>query len=253
MMKRFLKAGLVALLGFVAAPAAFSFDINTMSEKERTQFRQEIRAYLLDNPEVLMEAIGVLENRQAQQQVNADRDLARAYAAEIREDGYSWVGGNPDGDITLVEFMDYRCSYCRKAHSEVRELVETDGNIRLIVKEYPILGEDSTMSARFAIATQQVAGDEAYSRVHDALITFRGNVTEGNLRRLANDLDLDATEILARMNGAEVNAVLQANSALGQNMAINGTPTFVLEDQLLRGYVPLDNMRQIVAATRAEG
>lgn len=243
-------AGAALALSF-AAPA-MATDIVDMTEAERTAFRQEVRAYLLDNPEVLMEAIAILEQRQEQAAAVQDEQLVKANAKDIFEDGYSWVGGNPEGDITLVEFSDYRCTYCRKAHPEVEELLKSDGNIRFIIKEFPILGEQSELSSRFAIATKLVAGDEAYKKAHDALITLRGNATVQSLEKLAEQLDLDADEILARMTSPEVDEVIQKNRALAQRLGITGTPTFVLESSMLRGYVPLDGMRQLVKQARAD-
>ena len=243
-------AGAALALSF-AAPA-MATDIVDMTEAERTAFRQEVRAYLLENPEVLMEAIAVLEQRQEQAAAAQDEQLVKTNAKDIFEDGYSWVGGNPEGDITLVEFSDYRCTYCRKAHPEVEELLKADGNIRFIVKEFPILGEQSELSSRFAIATKQVAGDEAYKKVHDALITMRGNATVQSLEKLAGHLDLDAEAILPLMNSPEVDEVIQKNHALAQRLGITGTPTFVLESTMLRGYVPLDGMRQLVKQARAD-
>ncbi len=239
----------VALGATLAAPAA-ALDLSEMSEAERTAFRAEVRAYLLDNPEVIFEAVAVMEERQASLQAANDGDLIADNAAALFEDDQSWVGGNPDGDITIVEFLDYRCGYCRKAFPEVSELVQSDGNIRLIVKEFPILGEGSVLSSRFAIATRQVAGDDAYKQVHDALITFKGEFNEVTLSRLADSLGLEAAPILAQMDSPEVTAVIQANHALGAKMDISGTPSFVMGNQMIRGYVPLGGMQEIVADER---
>ncbi|MHC0052784.1 DsbA family protein [Actibacterium sp. D379-3] len=249
-MTRPLLAG--ALVALTLAAPARATDLTDMSDPDRAAFRAEVRAYLLDNPEVLMEAIAVLEQRETNKQANDDLALISTNADDIFSDGFSWVGGNPEGDVTLVEFTDYRCTYCRKAHSEVAELVEGDGNIRLIVKEFPILGEQSELSSRFAIATLQLAGADAYKSAHDALITFRGNVTAKSLGNLADRLDLDGDAIMARMTHPEVDLVIQSNRALAQRLQITGTPTFVLKDQMLRGYLPLAGMQQVVAQTRAE-
>ena len=240
----------LALSLLVAAPAAAA-DLAALSEAERAAFRAEVRAYLLENPEVLMEAIGVLEQRQAEQAAADDAALLAANAADLYEDGHSWVGGNPEGSLTIVEFADYRCGYCRKAHPEVMQLLELDGDIRLIVKEFPILGEQSALAARFAVAVLQVAGPEAYGAVHDRLYTgFRGDVTPDSLDRLAQDLGLDAPAILAAMTSPEVDAILAENHALAQRLRISGTPTFVIGDQMIRGYVPLEAMTAIVAEER---
>lgn len=246
---------LLAALGLaltIALPAGAE-GLTDMTEAERAAFNAAVRTYLLENPEVIVEAINVLESRQAQAEAASDAEMIAANAALIFEDGQSWVGGNPDGDITVVEFMDYRCTYCRKAYAEVEELIASDGNIRFIVKEFPILGDDSTASSRFAVAVLQLHGPEAYKAAHDALIGLRGSPDAATLERLAGDLGLDAQAVIARMESDEVTAVIAANHALAQTLAISGTPTFVIGGTMLRGYVPLDGMRQIVAEARAEG
>lgn len=248
-MKRFLPA---ALLMALALPAQ-AFEISDMTKAEREVFRQEVRAYLMENPEVIMEAVDQLNQREQAAADEQDATLVEVNAEEIRDDGFSWVGGNPEGDVTVVEFLDYRCGYCRKAMPEVTKLIESDGNIRLVVKELPILGPDSLASSRFAIAVKQLAGDAAYEEVHDALMTFKGEVTEPALRRLAGTYGLEADAIIAHMESDEVTQVIADTRALAQRLQISGTPTFVMGDQMLRGYAPLEVMRDIVAEERAEG
>ena len=247
-MKRLLASAALCIAG-LAAPAQ-AFDITAMSDDERTAFRAEIRAYLLDNPEIIIEAYQVYEERATQAKAEAEKQTLAAYSAQMFEDPNSWVGGNPEGDIVLVEFMDYRCGYCRKAHEEVMQLLELDGNIRFIVKEFPILGEQSVLASRFAIATRMVAGDDAYEKVHNELMVFKGNIAEKSLKRLADKLDLDAGAIMAQMNAAEVDKIIGENRRLASAFQISGTPTFVLEDEFLRGYVPLADMMELVAIAR---
>ena len=239
-------------LGLTLASPVSSFDLNAMSDAERDAFRAEIRAYLLDNPEVIMEAVAILEQREAAQQAVDDKAMVQANANALFNDPNSWVGGNPDGDVTMVEFVDYRCGYCRKAHDEVAELIAKDGNIRFIVKDFPILGEASTTSAKFAIAVRQLAGDDAYHAAGDALIRLKAAPEEPVLRRLAATLGLDADAVLERMDSDEVGIVIAANHDLGRRMQINGTPTFVVGDQLLRGYLPLAGMVSVVAKARTQ-
>jgi len=242
-------APLITAAMLVASPLS-AFDLTSMSDAERTAFGAEIRAYLLENPEVIMEAVSVLEKRTDAAQEQNDGDLIATNAEAIFDDGDSWVGGNPDGDITVVEFVDYRCGYCRKAHDEVAQLIKSDGNIRFIVKEFPILGADSLASARFAIATRRVAGDAAYKAAHDALISLKTEASETALSRVAEGLNLDADAILKDMNSDEVSAIIGATHALAGRLQISGTPTFVMGDQMVRGYVPFDGMQQIVAELR---
>ena len=240
----------LALATSLFALPALAGGLGEMTEDERTAFRAEVKAYLLENPEVLMEAKEVLQAREDAAAVNRDLEMLAANKDAIFNDGYSWVGGNPEGDITLVEFVDYRCGYCRKAHDEVAELVKSDGNIRFVMKEFPILGEESLISSQFAISVLQLHGAETYKTVHDQLIALRGSPDEATLSRLATDLGLDPAPVLARMGSGEVKAVIEANHALANTMEITGTPTFVIDQTMVRGYVPLDGMRQIVAGQR---
>lgn len=244
-----LRALAIALC--LAAPAS-ALDLQAMTPEERAAFRAEVRAYLIENPEVLMEAIGVLEDRERNAQAEADLAALRDNRAALLDNPASWSGGNPEGDIAVVEFVDYRCGYCRRAHDEVAELIASDGNLRLVLKEFPILGQDSLISSRFAIAVMQTAGQDAYKKAHDALIALAGPPAPPALRRIAEAAGADPEAVMARMDAPEVTAVIEANHALAQRLGINGTPTFVIHETMVRGYVPLPGMRQIVEGQRAK-
>ncbi|WP_425038554.1 DsbA family protein [Primorskyibacter sp. S187A] len=241
-----------ALLGALALPAQ-AFDLTDMSDAERAAFRAEIRNYLLENPDVIMEAVAVLEERQQADAAQNDEAMLEANKAALFDDGFSHVGGNPEGDVTIVEFIDYRCGYCRRAHDEVAQLIAGDGNIRLITKEFPILGPNSTASSKFAIAVKHVAGGEAYEAANEALIRLNGEMSPKALRRLADTLGVDADAVIAKMESEDVAREINETRALAQRLQINGTPTFVVESQMLRGYLPLQAMQEIVARVRAEG
>lgn len=235
----------------LAATTALAGGLGTMTADEKAAFHAEVRAYLLDNPEVLMEAMQVLQDRQDKTAAEQDQMVLSANRDAIFNDPASWVGGNPDGDITVVEFMDYRCSYCRKANPELVELLKSDGNIRFVVKEFPILGDDSVASSRFAIAMRLLHGDAAYEAVHQELIDLRGAADVETLGRLAVKLGYEAQPLLDRMASAEVTDIIAANHAIAVQMNITGTPTFFVGDTILRGYLPLEEMKRVVADERA--
>ncbi len=248
-----LRHAAMALVGLslITGPVQ-ALDLNDMSDAEKAEFGTQVREYLLQNPEVILEAINILEQRNAAAEAVADQELVAANAEDLFNDGYSWVGGNPDGDITLVEFMDYRCGYCRRAVPEVDALLAEDGNIRLVIKEFPILGEASMISSRFAVATKHVAGADAYKQVHDALLEFTGEPNEVTLRRLSDGLGLETDDIIAAMDSDAVSKEIAQTRELAQRMRISGTPSFVLGTELLRGYLPADQMQQIADGVRAE-
>ncbi|MEO9682673.1 MAG: DsbA family protein [Tateyamaria sp.] len=247
MIRRFATTSVLAL--GLALPA-HALDLTQMTPEERDIFREEVRAFLLEDPQVIMDAVAVLEQRQQQAQLQADLSLVSDNAGDIFDDGYSFVGGNPDGDITLVEFLDYRCGFCKRAHNEVAKLLETDGNIRLVVKEFPILGEQSMLASRYAVATKQIAGGDAYKALNDALMASNGEVNLRTLNRMASTFGLDSDAIQARMGSTEVTEEIQRTHALAQRLQITGTPTFVLQDELLRGYLPYDQMQALVDEKR---
>lgn len=247
------RSALAAVAFCLATGPSQAFEIEAMTEMERDIFRSEIRDYLIENPEVLMEAIAVLEERRAAEAVAREGMLLEEYRSAIFEDGFSWIGGNPEGDVTIVEFLDYRCGFCKRAHPEVQALLAGDSNIRFIVKEYPILGAESELASRYAIAVKLIEGDAAYLAVHDALMEWEGPVNEGALGRIARDAGIsDHDAIMVEMNSDEVGKIIATNRALGQALQIQGTPSFIVGDTFVRGYVDLDQMRSIVDGIRAE-
>ena len=226
-------------------------NLRPTSEQERIALHAEIRSYILENPKVIFEAVAIVRQQEEEAEAKRDDQLVQEFKGDLFEDGYSYVGGNPDGDITLVEFLDYRCGYCQKAYEELQKLLSEDGNIRFIIKEYPILGEVSNLTSQFAIAIKQLHGNDAYKIIHDTLIAFSGEPTPDSLGEIAKTFGFEIDPIFERMTSSEVLAEINANRILGEKMQISGTPTFVLENKLLRGYVPLETMRIIAASQRS--
>ncbi|MBC6437335.1 MAG: DsbA family protein [Rhodobacteraceae bacterium] len=248
-MYRLIAATLAAVFLPNSTPV-MATDLDAMTDEERAAFRAEVRAYLLENPEVLMEAITILEGRQAEEEAMRDMELVAANADALFNSDSSWEGGNLGGDLVLVEFLDYRCGFCRRAFPEVERLVKTDGNIRLVIKEFPILGGQSTLASRFALSTRILEGDDAYKDMHDALMVMRTDVTEANLSRLADELGYDGAAILAGLGDPWIDAVIEANYALAQRLQISGTPSFVMGNRLLRGFMPYEAMAELAEDLR---
>ncbi|PTE13785.1 DsbA family protein [Pseudogemmobacter blasticus] len=243
----------LTLAAALTATSALAGGLGDMTPEERAAFRDEVRSYLMENPEVIVEAMTELQTREDKAAAERDLQMLADNKDIIYNNPADWVGGNPQGDITVVEFMDYRCGYCRKAYEETEELVKSDGNIRFVLKEFPILGEQSMLSSQFALAVKLLYGDDAYKAAHDALISLRGDATAESLARLATDLGHDPAAVAEKMKAPEVMDIIKANHDLATLMEINGTPTFVIDQTMVRGYVPLDGMRQIVDGQRKDG
>lgn len=245
-MKAILSA---AALSLATALPSLAFDPAAMTDAEKEAFGTAVRDYLMANPEVLIESINVLETRRAAEAVQNDLVLVENNKDAIFNDGHSWVGGNPEGDITLVEFVDYRCGFCRKVNPELEALIKDDGNIRFILKEFPILGEESDLASRFAVSVQQLTDGDTYKQIHDQLMSMRGPVNLESLTEMATAAKLDAPAIINRMNTEEVSAVLRENRQLAERMGIQGTPTFIIGPEMLRG-VPQTGLAAAVAEIR---
>ncbi|WP_316015643.1 DsbA family protein [Roseobacter sp. HKCCA0434] len=224
---------------------------NALPPEERAVLQAEMRRYLLENPEIIMEVIGVLEAQQAAEAQQAELQMVRASADALYEDGYSFVGGNPEGDITLVEFLDYQCGYCKRAHPEVGALLEADGNIRLVVKEFPILGPVSETASRAAMSVLEGQGEDLYKAFSDALMEFPGRLDDQQIFRVAERVGVDVDAMRDGMDSAEIDEQIAQNRALADRLEISGTPTFVLGETLIRGYLPRDQMAEAVRLTRS--
>lgn len=236
---------------FLLATQSFALDLSKMNETERSLLQDEIRLYLLENPEIIMEAVDVLRKKEQQAAIQSDFELVTKHEKAIFEDGFSFIGGNPNGDITLVEFVDYRCGYCKKAHNEVEKLLSADGNIRFVIKEFPILGEDSVELSKFALAVKIIHGDEIYKLVHDILIKMKASPSNKAFDQIISNLNLNENLVKNAMESTEVSGMIAYTRALAEKLKISGTPTFVMNDELIRGYVPFDALIDIIANKRS--
>lgn len=245
-----LVAGVLMLPALPAGAQATGFDVTSMTPIERAAFGEAVRGYILENPEVIFDAIRILEERRNMAAASADRDLVLANAKALFEDGFSFVGGNPDGDVTIVEFSDYRCSYCKRAHPHVQAVLEADPNVRLIVKEFPILGPDSLAAARLALAAHDI--DPAkFARLNHDLMEFRGNLTEAVAYRLAADAGFEIETLKERAASPDITERIGANHALADALGIQGTPSFIIGGQVVRGYIETDAMLAAIDQARA--
>ena len=244
---------IIATIWFLAfSSISIAMDINNLTNADRKVLQKEIRRYILENPDIIFEAADIVRKREAALEVQEDEELIQSNFNEIFYDNYSYVGGNPDGDITIVEFVDYKCGYCRKAAELVRELIAKDDNIRFVVKEFPILGEASLVSSKFAIAVKNIGGPEKYKVAHDILLALTAEPTEIYLRRIAKELELNPEELFEAMQSDLVKKEIDQTGELAQKLQISGTPTFILGDQFLRGFVPLEILSKAIHSERTK-
>ncbi len=237
------------LAGLVAAPVNAQDDqASNFTPAEEEAIRQLVRDYLLTNPEVLIEAAQAYRERQQEIQQQQARQTLVSRREELDRDPDSPVLGNPDGDVVVVEFFDYRCPYCVRVAEPLREAVEDDGNIRLVMKEFPILGPESMVAARMALASVE---QDKYEELHVALMSVAGKLDEKKAFKIAEKIGLDMDQLRSDMEAPEIDEMLQQNFALAQALQINGTPAFVIGDEVVRGAIDMRTLRQIVGQARA--
>lgn len=223
-----------------------------MSPEEKAAINAQIRTYILENPEIIVEAMQVLEQREQSAQANADRDLVAALREPLENDGYSLITGNPDGDVTVIEFLDYRCGYCKQAHDGVKALIASDPNIKFIVKEFPILGPESTFASRAAMASLE-QGADAYLSFNDAMMRHRGDLDQPTVMRLAGEAGVDQAKLAEDIQNPQIAANIRETYGLARRLDISGTPAFIIGDTIVRGFLPYDSLKEIVEDERRQG
>jgi protein-disulfide isomerase len=203
---------------------------------EKAQIEEIIRGYILEHPEILPEAISLLQKRNAEKGVTAN-------AKRIFEDPDSVVGGNPRGDVTIVEFFDYTCGYCKMMNPALNQLIKSDGKIRFIYKEWPVRGTVADFASHAAIASRLQG---KYTQFHDALYAANGQLSEERVINIAKQQGLDITKLKSDMTSPQTNAIIDRNRQLGQEMGFDGTPTFIVGREIIPGAVSLDQMAAAV-------
>ena len=213
------------------------------------EFEERVRAYILNNPEVIVEAVQRLQARERAAETSEAETALKARADEVFRDSASPVGGNPAGDVTLVEFFDYNCSYCRRVASVVSDAVADDPQLRIVYKEFPILGPNSRFAAEAALAAHQQG---KYLAFHSALMEADGAANEGSVLRVAAEVGLDVDRLRTDMEDPAIQTAIDRNLDLARVLRINGTPGFVVGGQILRGAADLSTLQELVRQTRAE-
>ncbi|MBF9232467.1 DsbA family protein [Microvirga alba] len=243
----------VALLGALAfGPSAMAQNA-VFSDQQRQAIGEIVKDYLMKNPEVLQEVIGELEKRQAEAQRVVQAGALKETRQTLLNAPHSFIVGNPSGDVTLVEFFDYNCGYCKRALADVKTLVKGDPKLRVVLKDFPVLGPDSVEASRVALAARnQLSGDKLFD-YHVKVMDSKGRVGAERALAVAKEMGLDVARLQKDMESADVRAALQENMGLGDKLGLTGTPAFIIGDEIIPGAVGLDPLKQVVANVRQCG
>tara|TARA_B100000315_G_scaffold260681_1_gene324028 strand:+ start:5140 stop:5937 length:798 start_codon:yes stop_codon:yes gene_type:complete len=205
--------------------------------------------YLRDNPEIIIESIRNMQARERRQQQDRGLKNLVTYREMIFNDPTSPIGGNPQGDVTIVEFFDYNCGFCKRVFPTIKKLLEEDKNIRYVFKEFPILSPQSELAARAALAAWR-QDKTKYVQLHTEFIRSTGGFTESRIMRMAEKLGLNTAQLKKDMQSSSISQIIAGNRALAQRLGINGTPGFIIGNQIVPGAVDMVTLKQLVADAR---
>jgi protein-disulfide isomerase len=254
-MRTFLSSlGALALVGAIAAaPAAQAQSASVFNDQQKQAIGEIVKDYLLKNPEILTEVMTELEKRQTEAQRVAQAAALKETRETLLNAPHSFVAGNPKGDVTLVEFFDYNCGYCKRALSDVRTLVKADPKLRVVLKDFPVLGPDSVEASRVALAVKnQLQGDKLFD-YHVKVLETRGRVNGERAMAVAKEMGVDMARLQKDMDNPAIRDALQENVSLGDKLGLSGTPAFIVGDEVIAGAVGLDPLKQVVAGVRECG
>ncbi len=241
MSMRFL-AGLLLAVAFVL-PAQAEF-----SSAQKTEIEGIVKQYIADHPEMIGTAIEALQAKMAAEEAQQKAAAVKGNQAALKSiDSTKAAAGNPMGDVTIVEFFDYNCGYCHAAASVVKQMISEDSKVRVVYREFPILGPDSLLASKVALAAAQQG---KYLAVHNALMSAGERLNEGVIMDIAKKAGLDMPKLQADMESDAVRDEQRANFELAEKLGLRGTPAFIIGEQLFPGIIDLQQMKKAVAAAR---
>ena len=228
-------------VGLAAAPATTG---------DKAVLGKAIRDYLMANPEVLVEAMQELERKQDSQRDTVAQKAIQENRAGLMSDPESPIHGNPNGDVTIVEFSDYQCPYCKRAHTTVKSVLAADSKVKLIFKDLPILGEPSRIAALAALAAR---AQNKHLALHDALMEFSGKLDRDRIMEIAGSVGLDVARLQKDMDDPKLKEIIERNMALASALGVRGTPAFVIGNQFVPGAVDADTLKRMINDARTKG
>ncbi len=237
-------AGIAAMAVVFTSPVLAQ---GAFSEAQKKEMKALVREYILENPEIISEAVALLQDKEEKAKAAGVVAAITKNKAALFNPPEGTVLGNPKGDVTLVEFFDYNCGYCKQVFPTLMETVKEDGKVKLVVKEFPILGNPSVVASRAALASRK---QNKYTEFHTAMLSHRGSLTEETIMKIAADVKLDVKQLQADMKAPEINEVLSKNHQLAQALGIEGTPAIIVGETLVPGALQKDHLKELIAGAR---
>ncbi len=247
MRKSFIAIFVAASLAIAAGPALAQGDKAPFTPEQEARIKQMMKDYILANPEVLLEAIQNLRRKQEEQAAKQAQEALKSQRDQLQGAKDLPVAGNPNGNVTVVEFFDYRCGYCKSVKPTFDEVIKADGNIRVVYKEFPILGPASRTASLAAIAAHKQG---KYLTFHNAMMIFPNNLTDDVIFTLARQVGIDVAKLKQDMNDPSVKDVVERSHKVAEMLGIRGTPAFIIGNEIVPGAIGADEFKQRIGAAR---
>ena len=248
-MKRSLQIAAAFACTVLIAPAAGH--AQSFNDQQKTELQSIIHEYLVQHPEVLQEAMAELEKRQVAAEAEKTKAAVKNNAQTLFDSSRQVVVGNAQGDVTLVEFFDYNCGYCKRALTDLTDLMKDDSKLRVVLKEFPVLGPGSQEAAQVAIAARmQDKSGKKYFDFHQRLLSGRGQADRARALAAAKEAGFDMAKLERDMASPEVKATIEENMKLAEQLGLNGTPSYVVGSDVVVGAVGLEALKGKVKAAR---
>ena len=228
-------------------------DVSLFSDEQKKEIQVIVKDYLMKNPQVLMEILQALEVEQQKiQQAERQKNYEKALAI-LQDSKGNLIVGNPEGNVTVVEFFDYNCGYCRRAVKDIQSLVQHDANVKVILRDFPILGAASVEASRVALAVKQQLDDKKMFEFHLKLMEIQGKIDAVTVKDVAKSMKIDMARLEADMNKPEIQQILKEATSIGDALSLEGTPAFLVGGEVIPGAVGLEPLKSIVSNIRTCG
>lgn len=239
-------------LCFLYYQVANSNELTLISEDklEINELNLLIKEYILTNPEIIIEAIEIYQKKQNFKLIDKEKKLIKSLRSEILDDKNSYQYGDKTSKTTIVEFIDYNCGYCKRNHNIIMKFLKKNDDVRYIVKELPILGERSILASKFAILIYLKDGPEVYQKFYNFLMTHNNQLNFQILKSYASKAGSKIKDFDNQINIKKVNSVIAANLLLAEKLSINGTPTFIIGNSIIRGFISNEELQEIIDNVR---
>ncbi len=243
-----IKNFLAFLLFFNFSQSLFSQELlnSDFDNVKKEEINKLIKSYILDNPEIIIEAIEIFQKKQSLNAIKKEKEIIKSLRSELYNDPTSYFFGNKDSELKIVEFIDYNCGFCKKNHEVMMNIINGNNDIKYIIKELPILGESSLLASKFAIIIYLVDGPKIYKKFYNLLMKHNSQLNFDILNRIANKVGSSIKDFDPHLNTDKVNNVILKNLTLADKLSIDGTPTFIIEDNIFRGFISFDQLQEII-------